>query len=56
MLVVNSRPLITAESLMVFIQPFILENGRKSIIFQCVILCSYIINYKIKIDLQILSM
>jgi hypothetical protein len=53
--VANSRPLITAERLIVFIQLLILENGRKGITIQYVILYSYISNFKGKRDLQILS-
>jgi len=55
MFVVNSGPLITAESLIVFIQLLLPENGKKSIIIQYVILSSYISNFKGKRDLQILS-
>lgn len=55
MFVVNSSPLITAERLIVFIQLLLLENGRKSIIIQYIILYSYISNFKGKRSLQILS-
>jgi len=48
--VVNSRPLITSESLILFIQLLILENGRKSITIQYVIFYSYISNFKGKRD------
>jgi hypothetical protein len=55
MFVVNSGPLITAERLVVFIRLLLLENGKKSVIIQYVILNSYISNFKSKKDLQILS-
>jgi len=55
MFVVDSVPLITALRLIIPTQLLLLENRRKSIIIQYILLYRYISNIKGKRDLQIFS-